>query len=81
MNKSPRSPKKPDRKFTQAQLDKAVYAAITASKIQDALSLSRWNGSRLDGAQEILRAANITKAEIRKAVDDRNDRRKLFELL
>lgn len=67
--------------YTEAQLKRAVYEAVTACKINDALALSRWNGSRQDGAQEILRDAKITRAEIRKEIDDKNDRKRLYELL
>lgn len=54
---------------------------VTRCKIFDAVSVSRYAGSTLDAAEMILKSANITRAEIKRVVDDKADRKRLYALL
>ena len=65
----------------RAHADAQAFAAITASKIADALSLTRYAGSRLDAAEQILKGACIRRREVKKHVADPKDRKRLYALL
>jgi len=67
--------------YTETQLKRAESAAVTRSKIYDAVSISRYAGSTVDAAESILKSANITRAEIRATIDDKADRKRLYALL
>lgn len=55
--------------------------ALTRAKIQDALALTRYAGSREDGAKEILRCACITREEVDAHLIHAEDRERLYPLL
>ncbi len=67
--------------YTEEQVATLVRDALTSSKIQDALSLTYYAGSRLDAAEEIIRAAGITREEIDTHLSDPIQRHRLYPLV
>jgi 23S rRNA U2552 (ribose-2'-O)-methylase RlmE/FtsJ len=64
-----------------AWADKRAMDKITGAKIRDALALTRFTRSSMEGAQDILRSAGITKLEINAVISDPGDRKILHDLL
>jgi hypothetical protein len=58
-----------------------VLEAVTTCKINDALALTRYAGSTIDAAKQILRDANIKRAEVLAVVKEPADRERLLPLL
>lgn len=67
--------------YTEKEVNRQIHEALTICKIQDAAAVSMWAGSTRDAAEMILKGANITKAEVRKHLSDKGDRRRLCAIL
>jgi hypothetical protein len=67
--------------YTEAQVRKFERNCVTASKIQDAVAISRYQMSGQEAAEMILKAAGITRAEIKRAGLDEYDTKRLCAYL
>lgn len=69
------------KKYTEKQVERLVRDAITRTVINEAVAVSRWCGSTRDAAEQMLRGANIKRAEIRRCISDPADRRRVMAYL